>query len=158
MPRLLLVFWNIVFFEFETSFSIITFFFIIVIYDLQNNFFKTLRLCFIRSLIDSSSRSIRVKVFPFMFFLSKPLFKFLQSLFEGFCIAEKVYKLRFLGLWLRFFDFKVFYSNVLGLYFSCDNVNKTIILLDLVVYFLNIRSRLEAYFSLSFDRFFDDLF
>lgn len=63
-----------------------------------------------------------------------------------------------LGLWFRFFNLGVFYDSILGLYLSYNNMSRTIALLDLVVYFSNIRSKLEAFFGLSLNHFLNHLF
>lgn len=77
------------------------------------------------------------------------------NFFGNLCIIEKICGLKLLGFWLRFLDFKIFYDSILGLYFSCGHLGKAIILLNLVVYFLNIISRLEVYFSFNFNHFLD---
>lgn len=95
----------------------------------------------------------------FVFFFSKPLFRLLPSFFRSIYIAKKIIcKLRVLGFWLRLFDSKVFYANALSLYLDRSNISKTIALLDLIVYFLDIKSRLGACFGFSLEYFFNHFF
>lgn len=63
-----------------------------------------------------------------------------------------------LGLWLKFFNSKIFYGNALSLYLGRGDVSKTIALLSLVIYLSNVKSKLEAYFCLSFNHFLDYYF
>lgn len=113
---------------------------------------RFLRSHFIESDIDFNSKNTKVRVFLFVFLLFKPLFGLFLNLFEGFYTIRKVCVLKFLGFWLSFFNSKVLYNSISGLYLSRSNVSEVIISLSLVVYFLNIRSRLEACFSLNFNR------
>lgn len=89
----------------------------------------------------------------------KPFFRLFLSLFGGFYAVEKIiYKLKFLGLWFRLFNFKIIYDSALGLDLGYGDMNKIIVSLGLMVYFLNVRNRLEACFNLSLNRLLNHLF
>lgn len=122
-------------------------------YNLRNIFFTVFKSFFIRSYIDSNSKNIQIGVF-----FSKLPFRLFLNLFGSFYIIKKVCKLRFLSLKLDFFNFKFFYNDILSLYLGHNDINKIIVLLDLVIYFLNIRSRLKIYFGFSFNHFFNQQF
>lgn len=94
-----------------------------------------------------------------MLLFLKLFFGFFPSLFKGFYIFGKIiYRFSFLDLWLGFLNPKVIYGNILGLYFSYGNVNRTINLLNLIIDFSNIKNGLKDCFSLSLDCFFNYLF
>lgn len=131
---------------------------IVIIRDSKEVLFRTLRPYFIGGYIHSYSKSTRVRVSLFAFFLLKLFFIFFSSLLRGFCTTKRVYRFRLLDFWLSFFDLKVPHSSTMSLYLSRGNMSETIVLLDLVVYLLNIKSRLEACFGLSFNSILDHLF
>ena len=136
-----------------------TFFIIVVIYNLGKVFFRTFKPCFIKGYIASNSKNIRVKVFTLVFLFLKLLFGLFLSLLKGFYIARGIiYGFRLLELWLSLLNLRVFYGSILNLYFGYDDMNKTITLLGLVVYLLNIKNRLEVYFGLNFDHFLNYFF
>ncbi len=104
-------------------------------------------------------------MFLFMFFFLKHLFGLFLSFCGGFYAIKKVCGLklqslwlRLLSFWLRYFNPRVLYNSALGLYLGHDNMSKTVTLLGLIVYFLNIKNRLETCFNLNFKRFLDYLF
>lgn len=135
-----------------------TLFIIIVIRDLGKVFLKAFRLYIIGDYIISSSRSTRAGVLLLTFLFLKPLFGLFSSFFKDFYIARGiVYRLGFLGFF-QLLDLKIFYGSALGLYLGCSNVNMIIILLSLLIYLQNIGKRLEIYFGLNFNRFFNYLF
>lgn len=141
MPRLLLVFWTIVFFQLGTDPSIMAFFITVIIYNQRDIFFSIFKPCFVRDYIDFSNKTIRNKVFLFLFLFLKPLFRLFLSVFRDLCIVRKVCKLKFLIFWLNLFTFRDLYNSVLSLYLGHNNINRIIALLSWVVYLPNIKSR-----------------
>lgn len=136
-----------------------TFFIVIVIYNFREIFFDLFRPYFVRSCIIFSSKNTRAKILSLAFFFPKPFFGLFLSLLGGFYIAREIfYRFRHLSLWFRFFNLGIFYDNILGLYLSYNNMSKTIALLGLIVHFSNIRSKLEAFFSLNLNHFLNHLF
>lgn len=134
-----------------------TLFVTVITYDLREIFLRAFRFCIVRYFIILTSKSIRAGILSFAFLISKPLFELFMSFFGGFRIVGGIIcRLKVLGLWLRFFDFRIFYSSALNLYFGC--VSGTITLLSLLIYLFNVENRLKACFSLNFDRFLDQLF
>lgn len=152
LAKLLLVFWSIFILELGTSFNLIALFDIIVIGYFQDDFFRSFWSDFSETCIDLSSEDIRIRVFRFALSFWNIFFK------DFYIFVEIIYNLRFLGLDLKLFDFYIFYGNILDLHFGCSNRNWTILLLDLIVNLSSIKSRLETYFSLSFNRFLNYLF
>lgn len=157
-PRLLQVFLGVVLLGLRTSLNIMALFVTVVTHDLREVILGAFKPCIIGSHIIFSTNSTRARVLLFMFFLPKPLFKLFLSLFENLHIAKRIIcRLELLELF-RLFDPGVFYSSALGLYLGCVNVSRTIISLGLVVYFLNIRSRLKACFGFNLNYLLDHLF
>lgn len=144
MLKLLQVFLSIIFLKFRTGLNIIGFFIIVVTCNLKKIFFKTFRPYIIKSYITSNSKSTRAEVFLFVFLFLRLFFRFFLSFFKSFCIARRIIcKLEFLAFWLKFFDFKVFYSSVLSLYLGRSNINRIIVLLNLIFHLFYIEDRLE---------------
>lgn len=116
-----------VFLRLGESSSIMAFFVAVVINYSEDVFFKTLRPYFTCNYIVFSNKSIRVKILPFVYLFSKPLFRLFLSLFKSLYIFERIIcRFRFLGLKLSFFDFKVFHSSVLSLYLGHGNMSGVI--------------------------------
>ena len=159
MPRLLLVFWSVVFLGFETGSGVLLLFVIVVIRDPKEVFLWIFRLCFIGGCIIPGSRGTRAAVFLFAFLFLKPLFGLFPSLLGSLCIAGgTICGLGVLNLWFRLFNSRIFHCNALSLYLGRGDVSGTIALQTLVVYLFDIRSGLEACFGFSLDRFLDYLF
>ena len=101
---------------------------------LKKFFFKTLRPYFLEICIAFNSRSIRVKVSFLCVSPFKISFKLFLNIFKDFYVAKGIiYGIKVLDLWLRVFDLKFFYSNILDLYLGRDDISETIILLSLIV-------------------------
>lgn len=128
----------------------------IIINNSKNMFFRAFKPCFTCIYITFTSENTKVRVFPFLFFLSKPFLRFFSNLLKDFRISRRIFCIfRLLGLKLDFFDSKVLYYNIWSPYLSCNDVSYVIILLNLTIYLSNIRNRLEAFFNLSLDRLFN---
>lgn len=131
----------------------------IIIRNLGEVLFRALRLCVIGSCITSSSKGTGVGVSLFVFFLLKPLFGLLLSIFGKFYIAKRIIcKLGVLGFWLRLFDSRVLHDNVLNLYLDYSNVSGIIALLSSIVHLPDVGSKLKACFSLSLNQFLNHFF
>lgn len=151
--RLLLVF------GLEIGASIIALFIIIIIYDPRKIFFRTFKPYIIRSYITFSSRGTKAGALLFAFLFLKPLFELFLSFLGGFCIIRRIIcGLGVLGFWFQLFNSRVLHSSTLSLYLGYSDVSKTITLLSLVVHLPDVRSWLEAYFSLSLDSFLNYFF
>lgn len=98
--------------------------------------------------------------FLYLYFilLSKTLFRLFLNFLESFYITGRITCRLGLLYFFRLFDPKILYSNVFNLYLGYSKVNKIIALLDLVIHFLNIRSRLKVCFGFNFHHFFNHLF
>lgn len=137
----------------------VSFITIVVTYDLREVLFRAFRSCFVEGHISFISKKTSIGALLFMCLFLKPFYRLFPSLLGGFCIVGgNICGLGVLAFCLKHFDSKVFHYNALNLYFSCDDVSKTIFLLSLVVYFFDIKSRLEACFGLNLDYFLDYLF
>lgn len=148
MLRLLLVFENIVFFKLGIDPSIIAFFVKLKIYGSAKIIFKIFWLYFTGNYIAPIGKNTGIRVFLFTFLFLKPFFKLFLSVFKDLYITEGIIcKLKVWGLWLRLFDLKVFYSNMLDLYLSLGNVSRIIALLSFVVYFSDVNNKLEVFLA-----------
>lgn len=141
LSKLLQSFWSFVFFGLGTNLNIISFFIIIIIYDIGKIFFRAFKPCFIKSCINFNSKSTKIRVLPFMFLFLKPFFGLFLSFFRDFHAVEGIYELKLLDFWLRLFNPKVFYGSTLDLYLSHSNKNRTMILVDLMIYLSNIENK-----------------
>lgn len=142
MLKLLYIFESIVLLGVRTCLSIIALFIVVIICNHGKNFFRAFRPYVVKSYITSNNRTIRSRVSLLIFLLPKPLFGLFPSLFGGLCIAGAIICKFGLLSFFKLYDPRVLHNSVLGLYFNYNNVSKTILLLSLVVYLSNIRSRL----------------
>ncbi len=150
---------TVVFFKLGTSPSIIAFFIAVIIRDLRGIFFKVFRPCVTRNCIIPGSIGNKAEVLLFGFLFLKAFFGLFPNLLGGFRITKGIIcRLKVFGLWLRFFNSRVFYNSVLSLYLGHGDVSEIIAILSSVVYFPNIRSRLEACFGFNLNRLLDYFF
>lgn len=126
----------------ETSLSIIAIFIIIIICNFRKKIFKVFK-----PYVVTSSRRTKAEVFLFVFFLLKPLFKLFLNFFKRLYIIEKIiYRLKLLKFY-KFFNLGIFYGSVLELYLGYNNMSKMMASRNLMIYLLNIRSKLITYFG-----------
>ena len=127
MPRLLLVFWSVVFFRFGAGPGVVLFFITVVTRDPREIFLWPFRPYFVGDCITPGSRGTRAGDFLFALLLSKLFLGLFPSLLGGLCIAGRAIRgLRGLGLWFRLFNSRILYYSALGLYLGCGNVGGTI--------------------------------
>ncbi len=131
----------------------------IVIHNSGEIFFRSFRPYIVKSHIISNSKSTRTKVPLFTFLFLKSLFKLFSNLLRGFrIIGGIICMFRVLDLWLRLFNFRVFYSSGLTLYLGHNDVSRMIVLLSLVIHHPDVKSRLEAYFCFNLNRLLNHFF
>lgn len=131
----------------------------IIICNLRIILFRALLPWVVRICSTSSSKDTRAGILLLAFLLSNSLSELLSSLFRDFHIARGIIcRLGILDLWLKLLNSMVLHGKAPSLYLGHSDMSEMIVLLSLVVYILNVGSRLEAYFGLSLDRFLDHLF
>ena len=134
-------------------------FVIVVTHDPREVFLWLFRPCFVGGGISPSSKRTRVRVFLLTLHFSKPLFGLFPGLFGGLYISERaICGLRILSFWFRLLNSRILHCSALGLYLGRGDVGKMVSLQSLMVYLTDVKSGLEAYFGLSFDRFLDYFF
>lgn len=124
----------------------------------EKNFLRVFWPCFIRYHITLINKSTRAGVFLFAFFLNL-FFGLFSGLFRGFYITKGIIcGFEVLDLWLRLFDFRIFYESALSLYLDRGDICKTIASQSLVVHLFDVGCRLEICFGPSFNHFLNYLF